>query len=158
MKPIVCIAFCIVFILCWSSTSCANEALCPAKGDEIESSNAILLPVPGDCSAFYICAQGKLVLFHCKGGLLFNPILKVICVVLKTVIEICINFDLNDLLFCLVTQVCDWPQNVQCDSSETSTQTTATASAVFTTSSSSSPTTSSGLNNTPTVETNTTAV
>lgn len=50
---------------------------CPAFGQEDENSVAILFPVPGECSSFYMCANGRLVKFHCGPGTVYNPELQV---------------------------------------------------------------------------------
>lgn len=70
-----------IFILC--SASCdgvgaETNSSCPAIGQENKNSDVVLLPVPGDCSSFYVCAHGKLIKLRCGKGTVFNPDLKVI--------------------------------------------------------------------------------
>ncbi len=42
---------------------------CPPPGDDYYT---VLVPVPGDCTSFYACSNGVLVLQHCPDGLHFN--------------------------------------------------------------------------------------
>ncbi|XP_076751504.1 peritrophin-1 [Xylocopa sonorina] len=51
------------------------------------SVDVILLPNPDDCGSYYSCNEGKAWLLNCSEGLHFNP-------------------ELN---------VCDWPENVNCE-------------------------------------------
>ncbi|XP_063368216.1 mucin-2-like [Cydia amplana] len=77
-----------------------------------------LLPVEGDCNGFYYCVWGELVLRECPPTLHFN----------------------KDI------QVCDWPANAGCNSSEPSTETAPTTPESTTT----EPTTTQSTTPTPT--------
>lgn len=63
-------------LLCYYSTTVAGVT-CPKPNEENEESDTVLLPNPEDCATFYVCVHGKPTLLRCKGGLVFNPILKV---------------------------------------------------------------------------------
>lgn len=68
---ILCSAFC-------DGVGAETNSSCPAIGQENKNSDVILLPVPGDCSSFYVCAHGKLIKLRCGKGTVFNPELRVI--------------------------------------------------------------------------------
>lgn len=70
-----------IFILCSAFCDGVNadtNPSCPSIGQENKNSLALLYPVPGDCSSFYVCAHGKLIKLRCGKGTVFNPNLKVI--------------------------------------------------------------------------------
>lgn len=78
-KVFVSIAIVILCNIFCDEVSAKITISCPAFGTENAKSMPVMYPVPGDCSSFYVCANGELVKFACSNGTVFNPKSNVIC-------------------------------------------------------------------------------
>ncbi len=61
---------------------------CPDAYYQLVTGMTVMFPNPADCSSFFSCSNGVPILMHCPSGLHFND-----------------SYD-----------VCDWPQNAECQS------------------------------------------
>jgi len=77
----------VLFMVCLLSLGAFNYSFVPACPSE-NGETPVYFPHESDCTKFYKCDLGQAVEFDCPGGLYFNP----------------------------VTNVCDYPEGVECES------------------------------------------